>query len=254
MMRIGLICLFFLSQTILVWSQATEPADENMVFVKGGVFQMGKDSEKRANYAPAHQVRVNSFLMDKHEVTNGEYIEFCKATGHKLPEFWNTAVFRSGQEYLNYPVVGVSLWDAWKYATWTGKRLPTEAEWEYAARGGLIDNNFPNGNEWLLPKAKQDSQSWENLIHPVEQHAANAYGLFDMGGNVWEWVADKYAYSYYSENDSINPKGPEQGHGYVIRGGSWHSGAMCKRVYFRKGLPGNWSDFAVGFRCIKDVD
>jgi formylglycine-generating enzyme required for sulfatase activity len=88
----------------------------------------------------------------------------------------------------------------------------------------------------------------------VESDEPNGFGLYDMAGNVWEWNWDIYSEIYYQKRISDNPVGPEKGTNRVIRGGSWHSGAMCKKVYYRKGLPENWSDFAVGFRCVKDVD
>ncbi len=114
--------------------------------------------------------------------------------------------------------------------------------------------NYPNGNEWNRPRTKQDSSGWVNLIEPVGKYEPNGFDLFDIAGNVWEWTADIYSYYYYSETASDNPTGPEKGNNRVIRGGSWHSGPMCKKVYFRKGLPGGWTDFAVGFRCVKDIE
>ncbi|MFX1386907.1 MAG: formylglycine-generating enzyme family protein, partial [Promethearchaeota archaeon] len=95
-------------------------------------------------------------------------------------------------------------------------------------------------------------EGWENLIVEVESYDSNAYGLFDMSCNVWEWVWDKYNEEYYNISPYNNPTGPEKGTLRVIRGGSWHSGITCKKVYYRKGLPSNWVDFAVGFRCAKD--
>lgn len=232
---------------------AQNNSSENMVLIPEGDFIMGKDSRKKADFSPAHKVHVDSFFIDKYEVTNREYLAFCNETGYKLPEFWNTDIFRSGDEYLDYPVIGINFWDAKKYAEWTGKRLPTEAEWEYAARGGLVDNDYPNGNEWTKKRAKQDTNGWKNLIEPVASYLPNGYGLYDMGGNVWEWVADKYAEDYYEISLANNPKGPTDRSNPVIRGGSWHSGSMCKKVYYRKGLPSNWNDFAVGFRCVKSI-
>ena len=233
--------------------QETKTIDSSMVLIPAGEFMMGKDSEKGYDFSPAHKVIVDSFFMDRHEITNGKYFRFCKETGYKLPEFWNTDIFRSGEDYLNYPVIGINWWDAKKYAQWAGKRLPTEAEWEYAARGGLIDNDYPNGNKWTKEKAKQDSIGWNNLIDPVEKYEPNGFGLYDMGGNIWEWVSDKYSEDYYKVRATDNPTGPKDGDNRVIRSGSWHSGVFCKKVYYRKGLPSNWCDFAVGFRCVKDV-
>lgn len=161
--------------------QETKTIDSSMVLIPAVEFMMGKNSEKGYDFSPAHRVKVDSFFMDRHEVTNGEYFRFCKETSQKLPEFWSTDIFRSGEDYLNYPVIGINWWDAKKYAQWVGKRLPTEAEWEYAARGGLIDKDYPNGNKWTKEKAKQDSIGWNNLIDPVEKYEPNGYGLFLYG-------------------------------------------------------------------------
>jgi formylglycine-generating enzyme required for sulfatase activity len=227
--------------------------DSSMALIPAGEFVMGKNLNDGYDFGPAHTVRVDSFFMDKHEVTNGEYLRFCTETGHGLPEFWNTDNFRSGEDYPGYPVIGISWRDAKEYAEWAGKRLPTEAEWEYAARGGLIDKDYPNGDEWTKKKAVQEPGGWTNLIDPVEKYEPNGFGLYDMSGNVWEWVYDVHSADYYSVSETDNPKGPKEGNHRVIRGGSWHSGPMCKRVYYRKAIPGNWCDFAVGFRCARDV-
>ncbi|MBN1163747.1 MAG: formylglycine-generating enzyme family protein [Candidatus Krumholzibacteriota bacterium] len=231
-----------------------QAADTVMVLIPAGEYTMGKDSEKGYDFSPAHRVKIDSFLMDRHEVTNSEYLRFCEETGHRLPEFWGTGIFRSGEDYPDLPVVGVSWADAQKYAEWVGKRLPTEAEWEYAARGGLIDKDYPNGDKWTKERARQAGPGWNNLLDPVETYEPNGLGLYDMSGNVWEWVYDRYSAGYYAESGRDNPPGPEAGKFRVIRGGSWHSGPMCKRVYYRGGLPGNWCDFAVGFRCVKALD
>ncbi|MBU8921179.1 MAG: formylglycine-generating enzyme family protein [Bacteroidales bacterium] len=245
--------LIVLMFALPVAGQDIVKGDSSMVLIPSGEFIMGKDSERGYDFSPAHKVIVDPFFMDKHEVTNGEYLLFCESTGHNLPEFWNTDLFRSGEDYSDYPVIGISWGSAKKYAEWAGKRLPTEAEWEYAARGGLIDKDYPNGDEWTKERARQDATGWKNLVEPVGKYEPNGYGLYDMGGNVWEWVSDRYSGDYYKISPSDNPAGPEDGSFRVIRSGSWHSGPMCKKVYFRKGLPGNWCDFAVGFRCAKDI-
>ena len=228
--------------------------EPGMVIIPEGTFEMGKDSPGGSTYSPAHTVTVDSFLMDKFEVSNRDYMAFCYATGHRFPEFWNTPIFRSGDKFPDYPVVGISWSDAAKYAEWAGTRLPTEAEWEYAARGGLEGMEYPNGDEWVEPRAELSGSSWENLLLAVGTREPNGFGLYDMGGNVWEWVADRYSETYYQESGGDNPTGPSTGANRVIRGGSWHSGKMCKRVYYRKGLISGWSDFAVGFRCVKDLE
>lgn len=224
--------------------------DSNMVLIPGGEFMMGKDSDRGFDFNPAHRVVIDSFLMDRYEVTNAEYYRFCQETGHRLPEFWNMDLFRCGEKYPDYPVVGVSWYDAIKYAEWAGKRLPTEAEWEYAARGGLKDMEYPLGNTWEKKRKINQSGEWLNRTDQVKNDEPNGFGLYHMAGNVWEWTADAYSEDYYKTSLSDNPAGPATGFNRVIRSGSWHSGAMCKKVYYRKGLPSNWVDFAVGFRCV----
>lgn len=234
--------------------QEIKKSGSSMVLIPAGEFSMGKDLLEGPDYNPAHNVKINSFYMDKHTVTNGEYLRFCKETNHKLPEFWNTDIFKCGEKYLNYPVIGITWYDAKKYAEWEGKRLPTEAEWEYAARGGLANMDFPNGNELRREKKEQGNSGWKNLIDPVEKYEPNGFGLYDMSGNIWEWVNDYYSADYYKTGETSNPEGPEKGKRRVLRGGSWHSGSTCKKVYYRQGLPGHWCDFAVGFRCVKDIE
>ncbi len=228
-------------------------SQENMRLIPGGEFTMGKNTERGGDFHPAHKVVVDSFYMDSHEVTNAEYLKFCQETGHKFPEFWNVGIFHCGENFPDYPVMGVNWYDAMKYAEWAGKRLPTEAEWEYAARGGLVDNEFPNGNTWETSIRRNNTTGeWENLTVEVQSFEPNGFGLYDMGGNVWEWTFDIYQHNYYENSPENNPRGAEEGTCRVIRGGSWHSGKMCHKVYFRKGLTSNWVDFAVGFRCVKD--
>lgn len=221
-----------------------------LVLIPGGEFVMGKDDE--GDCSPAHKVFVDSFYMDKYEVTNAEYFEFCQETERKLPEFWGMKEFRSGPNFPNYPAVGISWSDAKAYAEWTGKRLPTEAEWEYAARGGLVGKKYPNDDEVDSTKANYTQAKLGGTV-AVGSYPPNGYGLYDMAGNVFEWVADFYDADYYETSPRESPKGPEKGKLKVIRGGSWHSGPYCNRVYYRNGLPAQWVDFAVGFRCVKDL-
>jgi iron(II)-dependent oxidoreductase len=192
--------------------------------------------------------------MDKYEVTNDLFYRFCDETGHKLPEFWGMKDFHSGLDFPDYPVVGVSWSDAKVYADWTGKRLPTEAEWEYAARGGLVGKKYPYGDELDSTIANFTIEGIEKGLGPVGSYPPNGYGLHDMSGNVAEWVSDYHEEDYYAISPDRNPQGPEEGRFRVIRGGGWHSGPYCSRVYFRNALPSNWRDFNVGFRCAKDLD
>jgi sulfatase modifying factor 1 len=237
-----------------LWEE-TETAEEEtpaeLVLLPGGEFLMGADSE--GDHSPVHQVRLNAFYMDKYEVTNAQYLKFCQATGHRLPEFCGRSGFRCGPDYPNHPVVGVSWWDAFDYAAWCGKRLPTEAEWEYAARGGLSGMDFPNGDS-LQPSEGNYNKSGNGGPVPVGSYRPNGFGLYDMQGNVVEWMADRYDAAYYASSPAVNPQGPEHGRFRVIRGGGWHSGASCNKVYYRNALPPNWVDFNVGFRCVKDPE
>jgi len=204
----------------------SDSSSGELVLIPGGDFLMGSDSE--GDHCPAHNVYVDSFYMDRYEVTNAQYLAFCQATDHRLPEFWAMSGFRCGPDYPNHPVIGVSWQDAALYAEWCGKRLPTEAEWEYAARGGLVGMNFPNGDS-LHPSDGNYNQSGKGGPVAVGSYPANGFGLHDMQGNVVEWVADFYAAEYYASSPAVNPQGPENGRFRVIRGGGWHSGASWKQ-------------------------
>jgi sulfatase modifying factor 1 len=227
-----------------------------LVLVKGGEFIMGKNypAEKTRTYKnnPGHKIFINSFLIDKYEVTNFQYFQFCNETGRKPPIFWGVEKFRCSLDFPNHPVVGVSYFDAREYAKWRGLRLPTEAEWEYAARGGLIGKKYPHGDK--LDKSLINFGQNLDGTSPVGRYPPNKYGLYDMSGNVREWVNDFYQTYYYLQSPYKNPKGPTSGRFKVIRGGSWLSGPTCVTVIRRNALAPNWVDFAVGFRCAKDID
>ena len=224
---------------------------DNMVLIPGGKFLMGKNSDGENDFRPAHEVWVDSFYMDKHEVTNAEYLRFCKETNHRLPEFWRMDSYKSGPDFPDHPVIGVSWYDAMQYAQWVGKRLPFEAEWEYAARGGFTNYEYPTTNEIDTTIANIAFRGVFKGPLKVGSYEPNSYGLYDMAGNVNEWIIDLYSYSYYATSPEDNPRGPDKGRFRVIRGGGWHSGPSCHRVYYRNGLPANWVDFAVGFRCVR---
>lgn len=223
-----------------------------MVRIPGGEFIMGKDGEN--DHSPAHRIYINAFLMDKYEVINAQYFRFCEATGRSLPQFWGMDEFNSGPDYPNHPVVGVSWNDARDYAEWVGKRLSTEAEWEYAARGALVGMKYPNENEIDSTVANIAIGGKVKGTDPVGNYSPNGFGLYDMAGNVVEWVSDYYDMDYYKTSPPKNPKGPQQGKFRVIRGGGWHSGPGCSTVYFRNALRFNWVDFNVGFRCARDLE
>lgn len=222
-----------------------------MILIAGGEFEMGKNEE--GDYNPAHRVTIDSFYIGKYEVTNAQYYKFCLETERKLPEYWGMEEYHNGPEFPDHPVVGINWRDAKAYALWHGKRLPTEAEWEYAARGGLVGKNYPNGDELDSAQGSFSNKgvTWGSM--PVGSFPSNGFGLHDMVGNVNEWVADYYDGGYYEISPAENPTGPENGKFKVIRGGGWHSGPYCCRIYYRNALPPNWLDINVGFRCAKDL-
>jgi iron(II)-dependent oxidoreductase len=227
----------------------TEPTEE--VLIPAGKFIMGR-ADSSEELTP-HPVELSSFYIDKYEVTNAQYHAFCEATDHDLPIFWGLDRFRSSLDYPDHPVVGVSQSEARKYAAWVGRRLPTEAEWEYAARGGLESLSFDTSD--VLEDADANTTS-AKLGGPVAvgSFKPNGYDLYDMVGNVREWVADYYAEDYFAQSPVKNPQGPQKTRWRVIKGGGWHSGKSCNMVHVRNALPGGWSDFNVGFRCARDAD
>jgi sulfatase modifying factor 1 len=226
---------------------AVDTLHEEMVLVPGGEFVMGMEGGEDN---PAHTVYVDPFYMDIHEVTIAEYKAFCDSTDRNLPEFWGVTKYRCGPGFADHPVLGVSQIDAIAYAEWAGKRLPTEAEWEFAARGGLAGKRFPHGDE--MDETMENFKSEGTL--PVGSLVPNGYGLYDMAGNVREWVTDYYDWDYYGESPRENPKGPDKEKFAVVRGGGWHAGKGCATVYVRYGLYPTWVDINVGFRCVKNPE
>jgi formylglycine-generating enzyme len=216
-----------------------------MVFVQGGTFQMGNTSGN-GDEQPGHGVTLSSFYIDKYEVTVAQYRAFCTATGRNSlssPPFWGWND--------NDPIVFVSWYDATAYAAWAGKRLPTEAEWEYAARGGKLSHGYIFAGSNSL-----DSVAWGanngSKPHMGGTKSPNELGVYDMSGNVWEWVYDWYA--PYPSAAVTNPSGPVSGTIRVLRGGCWYYFAGACSVTFRGYLAGDptSTDHGVGFRCAQD--
>lgn len=258
-----------------------------MVWIQSGTFGMGTD-EGFVFEGPVHAVAVSGFWMDKHEVTVAEFARFVRATGFRTEaeKFGWAGVFdpKRGQwtkgdradwrhpdgpaskPKPDEPVTQVSHGDAVAYARWAKKRLPTEAEWEWAARGGKAVA-FPWGDE-MRPGGKPKGNWWQGTFPqkdtgedgfrsraPVGSWAPNGYGLYDMGGNVWEWCQDWFGDDYYSRSAPSNPRGPAMGSERVIRGGSW----MCSVNYCRGFRVAARSRSApdsglnnLGFRCVRD--
>jgi formylglycine-generating enzyme required for sulfatase activity len=225
-----------------------------MVKIPAGSFTMGcvPDRDKIYEYAcsdhesPPHSVRISEFYMGKYEVTFAQFDRFCEATGVSKPE-------DEGWGRGNRPVINVSWNDAVKYADWlrdvTKKpyRLPTEAEWEYAARGGG-KNAYPTGQVYQLEDA--NTNGIKGKTTEVGQYPANGFGLHDMQGNVWEWVSDYYGSDYYQTSPTENPQGPSTGSDRVSRGGSWKNNSWATRAAFRiRNTPDDAHD-SLGFRLV----
>ena len=167
---------------------------------------------------------LDAYLIDKFEASNARYKEFMKATGHPAPAYWDDPRLSKP----NQPVVGVSWTDASAFCKWEGKRLPTEAEWERAAKGPEGDNHYPWGHQ-LDPKKANYGQNVGHTM-PVDSYpeGVSGFGLYNMAGNVFEWVEDWYDQKFYKTSTALNPRGAEKGYNFanqgpvkVLRGGSW---------------------------------
>lgn len=294
-----------------------------MVWIPGGEFIMGTEDPDFTDAHPKHEVKVDGFWMDEHEVTNAEFAAFVKATGYvtyaELPldpkdypdvpanklvsgsavftppvskvalediqQWWNYVAGASWKHPFgpsssiegkdNNPVVHIAYVDAIAYAKWAGKRLPTEAEWEYAAQAGRGNNKYYWGNE-LKPGGKWTANIFQGEfpahntledgfadVAPVKTFTANPYGLYDMEGNVWEWCNDFYRPDYYQKSTRENPQGPADSFDpdepgmvkRVQRGGSFLcSDEYCIRYKAASRGKGEVTSGSnnLGFRCVKD--
>jgi iron(II)-dependent oxidoreductase len=260
----------------------------NMAEIPAGEFWMGRVQmfrqdefgyflRPRIDDLPAHVVHIDRFYIDKYEVTHDDYARFVKATGHRVPFHWKNGLVPEG--FQKYPVYNVSWDDATAYCKWAGKRLPTEAEWEKAARGGAEKKRYPWGDE-LRPAAAAPRGAAEGgasktpaapappppkLAHygaltgptAVGSYPPNGYGMYDVIGNVAEWVNDWYDRTYYAVSPESNPKGPDAGMYRVFRGNSWsdlvemsdQTETRVYGVYFRNFLNPFHRTNVVGFRC-----
>lgn len=215
-----------------------------MLYIPGGTFMMGCDKDQEPTASPPHAVIVAPFYLDKTPVTNAEYLEFIRATRHAFPSGWTQASYPAGQE--NWPVTGVSWDDAQAYAKWKGKRLPTEAEWEFAARGrdGRL---YPWGSQFNPTLTNSGERALQHP-EPVGSHleAASPFGVLDTSGNVWQWCQD--GYRLYPGNKM---KFDVPANAKVIRGGSFASDRNHVTTTTRNlDLPTSRSS-EIGFRCAK---
>ena len=219
-----------------------------MIVIPAGWFLMGSETGQE-NERPLHRVWVDAFSLAECQVTNAEYSEFISATGKGIPPFWHD----SNLNHPSQPVVGVSWFEAIAYCDWltelTGKRfrLPTEAEWERAARGGEDGHTFPWGDEALQSHPGHE-QSWQTGPEPVGTRSPNAFGLFDLCENVHEWCSDWYQADYYVISPQRNPVGPETGDRRSSRGGSWRHHVKVSRCAARSSIPPAFQYADYGFR------
>jgi formylglycine-generating enzyme required for sulfatase activity len=233
----------------------SEKDGARMRLIPAGEFQMGDpfgegDSDER----PVHTVYLDAFYIDVYEVTNAMYKKFMDETGHSAPGYWNDARFNQP----NQPVVGVTWYDAAAYCQWAGKRLPTEAEWEKAARGGLVGKRYPWGDSIDNSKANYNNKVGQTT--PVGAYPPNGYGLYDMAGNVWEWCLDKYKPGFYAKSPKKNPAAGQIGGlvknfrriktSRVLRGGSWYNYPSLMRVANRSMFYPDGGYNNNGFRCV----
>lgn len=245
---------------------ARNPKDnEEYVWIPGGVFKMGcvpTDTRCKPEEKPQHQAAIKGFWMGRNEVRVSSYrLRFLESVNadakkngeraHKMPP---APLYNKGWSTTDMPMVLVSWEDARDFCAWAGGRLPTEGEWEFAARAGKTDEIYPLNDENSRNKAnfagELGNDHWAAAA-PVRSFDPNAFSLFDMAGNVWEWVNDFYSPDYYASAPASQPRGPERGKERVVRGGSFHSDPKEHlRLSFRKAGKGGSTN--VGFRCALD--
>ena len=245
--------------------------------ISSGDFLMGA-ADAEEDERPVHHVHVSEFFIGRFPVTNDEYARFVNATGYPEPVVRDLPLITHGRETLfressapyawehgrppaargGHPVVLVRYDDALAYCGWLSSatdrlvRLPTEAEWEKAARGGVEGLRYPWGNDLASSRANFLSGPairQECGTRPVGTYEPNAYGLHDVCGNVWEWVSDWYSQDYYGLGDMRDPQGPPSGHLRIVRGGSWlNDDAAMLRCAYRHKVPPDTYSYSVGFR------
>jgi sulfatase modifying factor 1 len=266
--------------------------ENGMALLPRGHFAMGSPEATLPDQRPVHQVSLAAFWLDTHQVTNRQFGKFVELTGHKTTAeqrghslvfdrnegAWKKAAGANWQHPRGpedslagkeaYPVVHVSWYDARAFAAWASKRLPTEAEYEYAARAGLSDCLYPWGRE-PTPDGLRMANGWQGWypqedrghdgakgLARVGSYSPNRWGLYDVAGNVWCWCHDWYSAEHYGESSGRDPTGPTTGLERIRRGGSWlssanHDGALL--VAHRDHAPPEATTNHTGFRCARDV-
>src|SRR5262245_39317406 len=212
--------------------------------------ELGMLARARMDDLPSHVVYVDQFLIDKYEVSNADYHRFVEATGHRKPYHWISGKVPAGED--KFPVYNVSWDDSVGYCSWVGKRLPTETEWEKAARGGTDRLRYPWGDQ-LAPGGKKSAHyGWPEGPVAVGSFPPNGYGIYDTVGNIAEWVNDWYAQNYYSISADRNPKGPANGMYRVVRGNAWNGDdERHLAVNYRNFADPSTRTVTIGFRCAR---
>jgi len=246
----------------IIQSYLNQKIPEGFIFVDGSKFLMGSN-HYNLDEQITHQVRVNGFCLGKYEVTNWEFCQFLNENRQKIANLkaWINlhGIFTKIEELPNgkyaakkayelLPVVNVTWYGAEAYCEWKGGRLPTEAEWEYASRGGISQSSKKYSGSTRIDDVAWYNKNSRKKAHPVGMKQPNEAGIYDMSGNVWEWCYDYYDEDYYYESDEDNPQGPEQGLGKSGRGGSWANGKYYQRVTIRAYEKPLNSFFSLGFR------
>ena len=248
-----------------------------MALIPAGTFEMGQNSDETFAKCqktdmscnqdsfrieePVHPVMLEDFYMDQYEVTNLMYQSCVEDGACAFPSDMSSATrtrYFGKSEFDNYPVIFINWYDAVTFCEWRGARLPTEAEWEKAARGGLTGKMYPWGDEWPGCDFGSANGAQHAFCKPdtaqVGSFAANGYGVYDMSGNVTEWLSDWFRDDYYANSPDFNPLGPDEGKERAVRGGAWHFHWFDIRIAGRAERNPDYRDETLGFRCVRDLD
>ncbi|MEW6324172.1 MAG: formylglycine-generating enzyme family protein [Nitrospirota bacterium] len=238
---------------------AVNPAHDAMILIPAGEFLMGNERGQN-NERPVRKINLDAYWIDKYEVTMAQFYAFVAATSHREPRLAGYLAVESVElpSFLeaDKPVVGVSWLDADAFCRWKGKRLPTEAEWEKAAKG-TGQRAWPWGDQPIPTVVNLEGiEDHFPGTAPVDyfSEGQSAYGVYQMAGNAMEWTNDWYDEHYYKVMPAKNPAGPPIGDEKVIRGGSWHDSFRYSHTYSRFKMLPEYRDVTIGFRCARSMD